>query len=60
MRPAGLSPALKNNEKNPQRRDEWMAGKTIGRPKQHWVEDAYLMSGSELLSPRGYWEKVRA
>lgn len=39
-KPVGVARASKNNDnKHPQRHEEWMRGKKIGRPKQVWVEE---------------------
>ena len=47
-----------NTDKNPQARQDCLAGKKIGRPKQRFVPDPDPMS--QFAIPKGgTWEKVK-
>lgn len=56
-RPAGVAKVTKNNDnKHPREREEFTAGKRIGRPKQRWIHAVW--HGSTLVS-LGHWEKIQ-
>lgn len=57
-KPEGITKKTKDNSrKHPHMREEWMAGKKLGRPKQIWVWDATPMEeiGETDI---GHWEKI--
>lgn len=44
--------------KNWKSREDWVAGKKIGRPKQIWVWDREPATTVDGLPGIGHWEKV--
>lgn len=53
-KPVGTGKTKDNSRKKPAEREDWMAGKKVGRPKQIWVEDT-----NDSISKTGHWEKTR-
>jgi hypothetical protein len=48
-----------NGNKSYAARNEWMAGKKIGRKKQQWVWDNEAKWGTvDNVQPVGHWEKI--
>jgi hypothetical protein len=60
-RPAGVAKATKDNSRKLHaNREQWMAGKKLGRSKQQWIWDIEptLVEGVLVDNGIGHWEKL--